>query len=152
MKVYKATNDDLPELLDLCLLMYTESSYNGISICQEKINFFLKRRLCHRKSFCNVLKREQKIIGFFIAEIQEFFFSNEEISVDQLFFIKPEFRKSIGASKLLLSYINWAKNNDVSEIMLSSTTGVELDKVEKMYRKIGFKKSGVVYKLKLERV
>ena len=145
----KATVYDIPEMLILCELMHSESSYDFIMPNEEKMESFLFSKIDMENSFCYVLKKE-KTIGLLVANIETYFFSNSKIAVDYIFFIKNEYRKSSGAYKLLMKYIEWAKESSVVEIMLSTTTGVKMEKVGKLYEKIGFKKVGLIYKLKHE--
>jgi hypothetical protein len=53
---------------------------------------------------------------------------------------------AIDAMKFLKAYFEWAKSQNVTEITLSSTNGVEVEKLEKMYAKLGFNKVGFMYK------
>ncbi|WP_457749135.1 hypothetical protein [Sulfurimonas sp.] len=126
--------------------MHKEGYYKNIEIDNIKLKKYLSQKICSDKALVLVLKADNLIVGFFVAEIVEYFFSKELLAIDSLFFIVKEKRKSTGAMKILKSYFQWAESHNVKEITLSSTNGVEVEKIEKMYAKLGFRKVGVMYK------
>lgn len=126
--------------------MHSEGIYSSISLSEYKLKNFIFNKIEANKSLVTVLVSNDKIIGLLIADIQEYFFSTEKISIDILFFIIKSKRKSFGAIKLLKEYFSWANSYGVKEISLSTTNGVEVDKIEKMYSKLGFTRVGIMYK------
>ena len=146
MLVRKATIEDLGEILTLCKTMHEESSYSKIEPDKEKTHLFIEQEINNGDSHFLVLLNEEIIVGIFLGKVVSYFFSNDLQAMDYLLYIKKENRGTIGALKLLKSYIQWAKEQGVKEIVLSSTTGVNLDRTEGIYRKLGFHKVGVMYK------
>lgn len=146
MLIRKATVEDLDEILTLCKTMHKESSYSGIEPNKEKTQSFIQNEIDDRDSLFLVLLYKEVIVGIFLGKIVSYFFSNDLQAMDYLLYIQKEKRGSIGALKLLKSYICWAKEQKVKEIVLSSTTGINLDRTEGIYRKLGFHKAGVMYK------
>lgn len=145
--IREATDSDISTLLDLSVKMHAEGSYRDIKFSKEKMENFLRKKINNTNSLVIVWSTHtNQIFGFFIADIVEYFFSYEKVVLDTIFFIIKEKRKSIGAKLLLDSYIKWAKSNNVKEIVLSTTNDVEVEKIEKMYSKLDFTKSGVLYK------
>ena len=148
MNIREASISEVNEIVNLCSIMHKESNYKNIDPDYNKSYEFIESSIIDKESFFIVLIEDNRIIGFFMAKLLEYFFSHERQAVDYLFFIKEEHRKKSGAYKLVSTYIKWAKKNNVREIILSSTTGVELEKIEKLYSKFNFKKVGVMFKLK----
>jgi len=126
--------------------MHKEGYYQNIEIDILKLRKYLSQKICSDKALVLLLKADDMMIGFFVAEIIEYFFSRERLAMDSLFFIIKKKRKSIGAIKLLKVYFEWVKLHNVKEITLSSTNGVEVEKIEKLYVKLGFKRVGIMYK------
>ena len=128
--------------------MHEEGSYANISLDKKKLQRYLIKNINNNNSLVLILKNKVStdIEGLLVAEIVEYFFSLELLAIDSLFFIRKEKRKTIGAMKLLKAYFEWAKSHNVTEITLSSTNGVEVEKLEKMYAKLGFNKVGFMYK------
>lgn len=142
-----ATFSDIFTLLDLSVEMHVEGSYRDIEFSKEKIENFLREKIANNNSLVIVWSTfSNQINGFFIADVVEYFFSHEKVALDTIFFIKKEKRKSIGTKLLLDTYINWAIANNVKELSLSTTNGVEVESLEKLYQKFGFSKSGIMYK------
>lgn len=142
----KANESDIQEISLILKEMHKEGIYSKINPSEYKIKNFLLNKIRDKNSLVLILISDNKIIGLFIAEIQEYFFSTEKISMDIIFFILKSKRKAFGAIKLLQNYFNWAESYNVKEICLSTTNGVEVEKIEKMYRKLGFNRVGIMYK------
>jgi len=142
----KATRQDIKSLLKLAQKMHNEGVYREIEINQSKLKEYFISKILAYDSLVLVLIKNDIIVGLFVAEIVSYFFSDENMALDNLFYIDKSYRKSFGAGKLLNDYFNWANQYAIKEICLSNTNGVETDKVEKMYVKLGFKKVGVMYK------
>jgi len=146
MTIRHATISDIDNIIDLCTEMHNEGYYKNISIVYSKLKIYILEKINNNNSLILILESHSSTIGMFIADIVEYFFSDETISIDNLFFItKPE-RKFNGAKKLLDAYFEWAIAHNVKEITLSTTNGVEVEKIEKMYSKLGFTKVGIMYK------
>lgn len=126
--------------------MHKEGSYQKIKFNESKSKIYLLNKIENENSLVILLIENEKIIGLFIADIVEYFFSNEKLALDSIFFILKPKRKSFGAIKLLNEYFIWAESYNVKEICLSTTNGVETDKIERMYTRLGFHKAGLMYK------
>lgn len=146
MRVREASWDDIHRLLSLSREMHEEGGYRTIQLSLKKLEQFFQQKITDENSLVIVWEDKEEIYGFFVAEIVEYFFSVERLAVDTLFFITKDMRKKSGAKRLLDSYINWAGSFDIKEIALSTTNGVETENLERVYRKLGFKKAGVMYK------
>ena len=146
LSIRKAKKSDVNELFDLCVEMHKEGIYQKIEINQEKLSNFLLSKINHRESLLLVLADDDKLVGLFIGDIVAYFFSSEKLALDTIFYIVKSKRKSLGAMKLLTAYFDWANSHNVREICLSSTNGVEVEKIERMYIKLGFDKVGIMYK------
>jgi len=143
--VREARFDDLYRLLSLCQEMHEEGSYKFIGLSLKKLEQFFQQKITDGNSLVLVWEHEE-INGFFVADIVEYFFSEDRLAVDTLFFITKNMRKKSGAKRLLDSYIEWAKSFEIKEIALSTTNGVETKSLERVYEKLGFEKAGVMYK------
>lgn len=142
----EAKKNDIDEIFMLCYEMHKEGFYQKIPIDKVKLIDFLFNKICHKNSLLIVLVDNDKLIGFFIGDIVEYFFSLEKFAIDTIFYIIKPKRKSFGAIKLLQAYFNWANSYNIKEICLTSTNGVETEKIEMMYRKLGFNRVGFMYK------
>ena len=146
MGVRKANINDIHTLLVLCQKMHEEGSYKGIVLSRKKLEQFFRQKIINEDSLVLVWQDKKEICGFFVADIVEYFFSEDRLAVDTLFFIIKDMRKKRGAKRLLDAYMNWARLFDIKEIALSTTNGVEIERLERLYRKLGFEKVGVMYK------
>jgi len=146
MAVRGARFSDIDILLELSKKMHQEGSYKSIELSIDKLKKFFEHKIIDDDSFIVVWEHQEKVSGFFVADIVEYFFSKEKFAIDTLFYIIKEKRKKNGAKQLLDSYIMWANSFKIKEITLSTTNGVETERLEQVYKKFGFRKSGIMYK------
>ncbi len=53
--------------------------------------------------------------------------------------------------KLLAAFRNWAENRDVFELSVGISSGVELEKMDRFLKRLGFRQTGGNYALELSR-
>ena len=150
LHIREAVIDDLEQLIKLCSLMHSESTYSKVSLDVNKSTVFLTRMIKRKDALSIVLCIKDQIAGLFVASEEEYFFSNDKIVIDHIFFIEKKYRKKTGAKYIANEYLRWSKLRNVKEVMFSTSTGIEQDKVSSFYNKMGFQQSGVIFKLNKE--
>lgn len=99
-------------------------------------------------TFMRVVEQDKEIIGFFLANISEYFFSDKLIAQDLVMVFKPEHRDGITKSivNILRQFFNWAEKKNAHEICIGITSGIAGPGYEKLIQKHGFKKVGFITK------
>ncbi len=124
--------------MELSHQMHAESSFKDISFSDAKV----KELLQNPDIFLALYKKEDEYLGFILAGICNYFFSDELQSQDLALFITPRYRGGFTVVRLVHAYEEWAKLKGVSEIYLSQSTGVRTDKTDKLYDRLGYTKLG----------
>lgn len=70
-------------------------------------------------------------------------FTDDAIAADLYFVVKPTYRGSVAAISLIANFRSWAVSVGAKKLMLSQSTGIEVDKTRKLYEHLGMKIVGV---------
>lgn len=146
--VRHANKRDLPEMIRIIKELHQASSYRDIHLSEIKSANFLSRCIGEEDRLTLAAISEADLIGILIAEIDWYFFSEQKLAVDVLFYVRPSFRGSRAAVQLVREYKNWAIEKGAREICLSTTTGVEPDRTAKFFSRNGFNIVGTIHKFR----
>jgi N-acetylglutamate synthase-like GNAT family acetyltransferase len=144
MIIRQAKQEDESAIIALGKAMYVESTWINLEFDESKC----------RESFYNVLftglalvaEEDGAIIGMFGGEIQQHIFSNDLMSMDVLHYVIPEFRGSSAAKRMITVYKAWAaaKGVKTENVYLGIMSGINVERTEKFYNKLGFERAGVI--------
>ena len=95
--------------------------------------------------FLTYSKNNGIIEGGILGRISEQYFSDELTASDMAMFIKPAHRGSILFVRLFKNFEKWSKDNKVTSIVIGHTTGINMDKVQGMYTRLGYNSMGYVF-------
>lgn len=100
--------------------------------------------------FLHVATRDGEVVGFLWAGTHCMAPWNPIlVASDYLFYIVPELRGSLMGLRMVKAYRQWAKEKGCKEVRLSIASGINEERVGKMYGLLGFEPFGTVYNLKL---
>lgn len=135
---------DIPGMLDtLGEFLKQEPDFCHIKYDRGKVDELLYTNVNNSFLFCNVaVTQEEDIVGGIFAQVLPFYFSNDVMAVDHLFFLLPEYRNVRVSATLINQYIAWAKARQVKRAMLSATTTIDKDRFGKLVGRFGFKEMG----------
>lgn len=150
MKIREARYEDIPQLVELGQLMHTESQFKQYSFNSGKVAHLIEYLITNADGIVLVAVEQDEIVGGFIGSIAEHYFGFDRYSFDFALFVKPESRNSTAGIKLLRAYVDAAKANGVNEILIGNSTGVESDRVEKLYGRMGFTRYGGNWRMRHE--
>lgn len=139
--VRDATPSDIEELILLAAEMFSESQFRQYSFNPQKVaDLFIA--LIDLRQILLVAESDGKIIGGFAGGVHEHFFGDLKMSFDYALFVLPEYRASKAGLMLLKRYIEKAKELGAAEITIGNSTGVESDRVIKLFEHVGFVRYG----------
>lgn len=143
---------DFDKLWDLAQKMWRESpAYQGIEISEEKLRR-LGERILKSQELCGfVAENGDGIQGFFAGFVSEYYFGNQNTASDLALFVDPGKRGGRAAILLIRAYEQWARSHGVEEISLGITTGVNQERTAQLYERLGYTKSGIICRKKIER-
>jgi hypothetical protein len=99
-------------------------------------------------TFMRVVEDDGEVVGFFLGNIVEYFFSTQKIAQDMVMVFKPECRNGIAKyiNQMFKEFFEWSKSNNAHEICIGITSGIAGDGYEKLIEMHGFKKVGLIMK------
>lgn len=81
--------------------------------------------------------------GFVIGSLEPGVWFTPRVAVQSLLWVEPSRRGSWRAWRLVASFENWARANGASRVISGTDSGIESEKTERFYRKLGYTVSGV---------
>ena len=86
-----------------------------------------------------------KLLGSIGTTVVSEWYSDKKILADHWFYVLPDHRKSPVAFKLMKELKKFAKENDIS-VKVGHTLKFEIEKIDKFYKKLGFERTGTLYR------
>lgn len=145
-----ATPEDLPEVIELVRLAYTELPY-PMSFSLERVHQVLTEVLDKGVIIC--LMDETRVVGVFIALKTLTATSMEWVASELLWYVRAEHRKSRGALELLKAFEYWGKEvAKVSMLAMGNMQNEYSERTHKLYLKNGYELSEQTYFKSIKKV
>lgn len=138
-----ATNDDIPEIVELGRVMHAESQYSTVPYSGDKVASSVAEFIDCGVVF--VAENDGLIIGGIACGIAEHWFSEEKYAFEHALFIHPDFRKGATAVRLISAFFEWANLLGAKSAKMGITTGVNVERIAKLYRAIGLVEVGPLF-------
>ena len=141
---------DIPAVVDLAKQMHAESAFSRFEFDDSKMAAQLTMPLTHpNQQFCHVAVSDGEIVGALFGYVSEFIFGPQLIASDYGWYVLPKARGTSAGVRLLKNFQRWAKDQGASEVSMGVSTDVHKDKTGKLFKKLGYKHVGGLYKLGL---
>ena len=140
-----ATLDDIDRIVEIGKAMHEESSYCDLPFDSVKVSN-LMAGLIDGHGVVFVAEKAGAIIGGFAGGVAEFWFCDSLHAFDYGLFILPEHRGGSAAIRLLSAFEHWAKSMGAVWCDVGITTGVHTEKTARMYEKLGYNQSGILFR------
>lgn len=136
---------DVEQIVDHVEKNLSQSRYKNISFSRNKIIDRLVGNVNNSLFFCNVATDDnENIIGGLGAVISQYSWSHEAFAFDYLFYVNESDRSLAVATELVVSYIEWAKQRKVREVLFQNIAGYKPELFAKFASKMGFKQIGSI--------
>lgn len=145
--IRNAEEKDLDRLVEMGKVMHAESKYSIYSFDEEKLRNYLFTCIWHDDGIALVAEREDKIVGGFVGWMSEQYFGYDKVAVDLALFVDPDKRGAMAGAMLIKRFIEVSKEKGAAQIVISNSTGVDKERVGKLYEKMGMEHVGFVYSL-----
>lgn len=90
---------------------------------------------------------EGKMVGFIWACVGPLFIWSEDIvAMDQILYVKPEYRGTRAGVSLIKAYLSWAKDMGAKEARISCGSGIHEERTNALYEKLGFLRVGAYHR------
>ena len=104
---------------------------------KEKLYKYLLANVKNEDFLLNLLIQDNKIIGGVCAYIASPIYSYDRIAYDQILYISPEHANLKYLFRLIKTYMTWAKQKEVIEVRLCTSTGYNIEGFTKLCLKFG---------------
>lgn len=156
MKIRFATVEDVPLFAnELCPTFHAVTRFAAFDYNAEKVARSLR-------AVVETGQNKQGTHCFFVAEdsdghpvgglvgcIEEHFFSDQKVASIIHYDVLPEKRMGGAALKLLIAFRKWAENRGAFELSAGVNSGVQMDKIDRFLKRLGFQPTGGNYSLSL---
>ena len=148
MHVRAATLKDIETLVDFGKRLTKESpifSKQGFSESGAREVFEL---LIRRYGSIFIVSDEySNPVGAVIGAISSDWRTGHKIAFEQGVYVIPEYRRSNAAKSLIDAFIGWSKLQNADRIQLGTMSGIQAEKVIKLYESLGFELRGYVLEM-----
>ncbi len=145
-----AKEADISNIIILGQRMHAETVYEWIrfdeDIFRKHITDFLKNS-SNQRIF--VHRKNGQVQGFLFGRVSQYFFSDQKIATEELFFVNPDERSFHVARKLLNAYEEWGKKLGAVECCLAVSSGRKISRIAKLYERVGYSAVGGVFKKRI---
>lgn len=144
MTIRQATQDDLLDLLEMAEAMHGESDFSTIPFDHLFCRDFLEITLDDPDNGVFIDENEGVIRGAFLGSVEPFFFSSRLKASDTAIYVKPEFRGSATALRLIRKWELWAWEKGAIRTYLGVSTGNA--KADDFFTRLGYTRLGGIYR------
>lgn len=138
---------DLPQMIALGSQMHQESIFRELDYQPAKLITLAERTLVDDYVQGWVYTVEDEVIGICAAWCNSHFFGDDLIAGDFFVYVTKEHRgKSMAGIKLIKAYLTWAADLGATSIGLGVSANINSKAVGKLYRRLGFEDSYMIYR------
>ena len=148
MIIREAQNTDFAQLLKLGEDLHLESEYRDLEFNAMKCLNMFNHMLSGATYKIFICEDKTGLCGMMACECYAPYFSHEMVAGEHLIYVKPEKRNTRAFYKLVNVFLEWALSKDVKMLYLKTSSGINSDKIDKMYKKLGFARVGGIYRRK----
>jgi GNAT superfamily N-acetyltransferase len=145
--IRNAEDKDITRLVELGAVMHSESKFAQYSFDPWKLHSLIEFLSVSSDGIALVAEKDGEVVGGFLGFIQAHFFGRDLASYDYGLFVAPEHRASTIGPRLIKAYIAEAKSRGVAEICIANSTGVNKDRIGRLFEHMGFSHDGYVFSM-----
>lgn len=149
MIIRRYTSDDVPILVDIVENHLQETIYKDMKFNGLKLREMLNSNVTNLLVFCNIVIKDEKVVGGILAFVRQPYFSDEVNAYDHFFYVHKDHRTARVVTGLVASYVEWAKARKVRRVFLSNSMGTRIDEFAKLCNRLGFKQLGTIHAMEI---
>ena len=152
MKIRAAIQEDVPVFVEMARTFHENTRFKAYDYVPELVEKHLTAVVENPRGahcFFVVENKDGVAVGGLVACVEKHFFSDQLVASVIHYDVLPEFRMGGAGLKLLTAFKKWAENRGVYEISAGVNSGVDIDKMDRFLRKLGFEHTGGNYAMKL---
>ena len=145
IRVREFVVEDAPRCLELGERFHRESRYREYDFDRDKVLMLFAETTIEPDLLFLVSEDDSGIQGGLCLRATEHYFGHDRVARDLFLFVAPEKRGARHALALVDAGARWAKERGCKELVLSSSTGIESERVARFFEKLGFEQTGSVH-------
>ena len=138
MKLRNPNEGDWEQVLPVARQLHAESWFRHFSFDDRYARQFFDACLYDPMFFAIVAEQEGAIAGFFAAAATRHIFGPDLYTCDLLFYLSPEHRGGMTATRMIRTYEAWCHIKKVKEIHIGVSSGINTERTASFYRRMGF--------------
>lgn len=139
-----ANLNDVPEIIIIGQQVIDRSKTYNVTVNKDKAAYMIRRAINDKKMEVFIAEKADKVVGFFIALKDEYWFAKKYYATDLAFCVLPEHADQ--GVWLLRRFIRWCKSNNIENIQLGLSTGLDPQgRTGKLYESHGLSLVGGIY-------
>ena len=148
MIVYRHTEAaDIPLMVELGAKMHEESAFKRLDYDKKKCFDLTVRYISNPEKYFSYCAYEgDELIGMIMGYLSSYYFGNDLLANDILWYVKKERRGSMTGPRLLKAFRSWAKERGASEVCMGVSTAVDVDRTHELLSRMGFEHVGGIFK------
>lgn len=144
--IRSATADDLDEIIRLGERLRLSAPVWFPACEREYFRLRLDVMLSDPQNYCCfVAQNGSKLVGLLNGLITSYEWSAFRLAAQRVFYVEPGFRSLALARGLLSAYVSWAERLGVTRVLVGLGNGLNPEKVDRFYRRMGFHPIGGQY-------
>ncbi len=153
MKIRFATLADVPVFVEMGRKFHAMTRFSAYDYNPERVARNLRAVIeigqNGKGTHCFLVAEDSQgdAIGGLIACIEQHFFSDQKVASVVHYDVLPDRRMSGAGVRLLVAFRNWAENRGVFELSVGVNSGIQIDKMDRFLRRLGFRQTGGNYAL-----
>jgi len=146
--VYRPMEDtDIATMIELGAAMHNESAFRHLDYDREKCFAMGVKYLMNPDWYFSYCAYEgDELVGMFMGYLNRYYFGNDLLANDILWYVKKERRGSMVGIRLLNAFRNWAKERGASEVCIGVSTALDVDRTHGLLSRMGFDHVGGTFK------
>lgn len=135
----------------MCKKMAAESRFQRYGVNETKLVSVISSMVGNSGNASLFLaeRANGEIAGMLAGYVTDYFFCDAIVAQDRWFYVKPEYRGSSAAVKLLLAFRRWAENRKANEFSINMSVGIDMTRFNKFMMHLGFNCCGSNFSMAL---
>lgn len=126
--------------------MHEESEFRDIDWCPVKVESWINRNVNDPERFVMCAYDEDKLAGVFVGSLSRFYFGNDVLASDLLWYVGKEYRGTRTGLRLLKMFRSWATDLGADKIQVGISSGLSMDRTGALLERMGFSQIGGLYR------
>lgn len=145
--VRAARSSDLGPVIEMLVAAQGETGYAGLRVDPEKMRLVLSELLASDDGCVFVLDstKNSTIDGVIFGVCQEYWFGPDRVAMEMLIYARPSARSGVFIKRMVERFEEWALSRGAKRVMLGVSTGVEIDRKDRLMKHFGYKVLGGMY-------